>query len=227
MMEIRFGRQNASLVTAYARFVEQQKAEFIRQFAEDPAYCWIRVPSPDSFFHRCSSREWTLLSGFEPSDAIVWDAQGQPELWVKPEDKRAGNRRYVRAWKVFTKLFANTEVGIVGRAHQIDHLSPETAAFRQGYSHVRVMAVEARANRTVGAVIERRLAQNAGKAGGFQADWTTAAKVLGMNGSFRRSRCQHEVAAELAITMRKGGIRVDDRQLAEDFPGWIDFRRRK
>ena len=117
------------------------------------------------------------------------------------------------------------EKSIGGRRQEIDHLSPDTAAWRQGYGYVRVIPVDAAVNRRVGATVERVLARSPARAGGFQADWTTAAKVLGMQRSFGKSRPERDVAGELLKLMRSAGIVDGTPEIETIMAGWIGFQR--
>jgi len=220
-------------VTAYARFVQQQKDDFLNQFVADPSYLWVRIPNLDRFQYRCCERRWEPLPGLDKVDAVVWDGEGRPELWVRPIEKRGCTNNsdktlYLRAWAGFVRHHGKTlvETKFANSSHAIDHLSPETAAFRQGYSHVRVALVNAISNRRVGATVEKVLARFAAKAGGYQADWTTLAKVLGMNGSWRITRPAGDVAAELLTLARANGMPFDDCSYLGDLTEWIDYRRR-
>ncbi len=193
-------------------------------------YIWVRIPSLDRLRCRCDKLSWRLLPGFSECDAVVWDSEGRPELWVRPVEKRrcivsADKTLYSRAWTAFVRHYGHTKVE-PSRFHAIDHLSPETAAFRQGYLYVRVAVVDAVSNKRVGSTVEKILAGFAGKAGGYQADWTTLAKVLGMQGSWRVSRPAREVAAELLALARANGMPFENSRYLDDLSEWIDFRRR-
>lgn len=59
------------MMSAYERFVRQLKDEFLQQFRDDPADCWIRVPNLNHFGHRSGARRWTFLPGPKSSGAVV------------------------------------------------------------------------------------------------------------------------------------------------------------
>lgn len=88
----------------------------------------------------------------------------------------------------------------------MDHLLPETFAARHGYAFVRVMAVDARSNLTVGGTVEKSMANRSTAGRSFLADWFTVAKASCFRGSFAAAVSARDVMAALRRHLESRGF---------------------
>ncbi len=206
----------------YAGFLRQQAATLIEQFFADYNRAWIAMPDHDWFLRRASLDGGRVgpLPGCTMAEAAVWrDAKGRAELWVRAEEKSAaGTGLYARAWRQFVLAEAGTgpTSSVDGMTLAVDHLYPETAAARLGMSHVRVMAVDRRANSALGATVEHAAATD--KPGSFRPRFATPftlAKVSAFPGSFARQHSPDVAARALIAHMRSLGYPVPDGALGD------------
>jgi hypothetical protein len=154
---------------------------------------------------------WGPLANLSPTEALVRrDAAGQPELWVRPEEKDSGSGRYAEYWARFASLFgfANPPSAVAGRDLAVDHLFPETAAARRGWLLVRAMPVDRRSNSLVGSTTEKVEAGRGGRNRPRTATSITLAKVTGFQGSFSKRNATGDVARALLAHIRTCGLTV-------------------
>jgi hypothetical protein len=205
----------------YAAFLHLQAEALIQQFFAEYNVAWIGIPDLGWLTRRQTLDGGTVVSlpGATAQEAVIWrDSKNRAELWVKPEEKADdGIGAYARAWRQFVQLVGHTApVGEVGhRKLAVDHLYPETAGARLGLSHVRVMAVDRRANSLLGSTTERAAA--GGKPGTLRprfATYFTLAKVAGFQGSFARRHGSASVAQGLLDYLRAEGYPVPAGALA-------------
>jgi hypothetical protein len=205
----------------YAAFLHLQAEAVIQQFFAEYNIAWIGVPDLGWLTRRQTMHggQVVALPGAAAPDAVIWrDANGRAELWVKPEEKAdEGTGAYARAWRQFVQVIGHTAPvsELAGRRLAIDHLYPETAAARLGLSHVRVMAVDRRANSLLGSTTERAAA--GGKPGTLRprfATYFTLAKVSGYQGSLARRNASAGVALGLLDYLRAQGYPVPAGALA-------------
>lgn len=199
----------------YATFLHQQAAAIVGQFFGDYNIAWIGVPERSWLTRRqtMDGGHVEALPGAAAEDAVIWrDTKNRAELWVKPEEKAdEGTGAYARAWRQFVQLIAATTPvsELAGRKLAVDHLYPETAGARLGLSHVRVMAVDRRANSLVGSTTETAAARD--KSGRLRprfATYFTLAKVSGFQGSLARRNASGSVAQALFAHLRAQGYPV-------------------
>lgn len=199
----------------YASFLRLQAETIVQQFFAHSNAAWIGVPDLGWLTQRQGMHGGKIaaLPGFATAEAVIWrDATDRPELWVKPEEKAdEGTGAYARAWRQFVQLTGHTAplAELSGRKLAVDHLYPETAAARLGLSHVRVMAVDRRANSLLGSTTERAAAGP--KTGSLRprfATYFTLAKVSGFQGSFARRHGAAGVAQALLAYLREQGYPV-------------------
>ncbi len=217
----------------YAAFVRRQQDRLLSEFAKDPGSCFIGIPDPAAFQHRYGGRgSVRALPGRPLNQALVW-SQGPPgteELWVRPFDKAVTDSGAYRAhWGAFVSDLGAGPVAYTlgGRAQVVDHLLPETFAARQGYSHVRVMMVDARGNTTVGSVVEKSMAGRENPGTSMLPDWFTLAKASCFRGSFAARVPAAEVMRALRDHLAARGFTLPEGE-AEPAPhameailGWV------
>ncbi len=199
----------------YSAFVRDQQDTLIREFLTDQACCWVGVKSLEHFVrpNPLPHGAWrTLGETIPPAEAVICKRpSGNDELWVRPKDKGASaGDAYRTYWNSFLREQAVVGIAdtIRGRMQHIDHLLPETFAARNGYAYVRVMAVDARSNQTVGSTVEKSMANRVNPGGSFLADWFTVAKASCFHGSFAASVDENVVMEALLKHLGTRGFTV-------------------
>lgn len=211
----------------YEQFVKNQQHALMREFIDDPGQSWIAVPSLEAFRKRHhGAGSWQGLPGVPTADAVIYRGPMGLELWVRPVDKTTqGDSGYRGHWAKFLAVSGGGEVKsrVNGRAMVIDHLHPETAATRHGFGkgYVRMMAVEARGNATVGSTVEKRLASREIPSKSYLSDWFTIAKVSGFRSSFKDGVPPKEVMSALLRHLRNLGYELPAGQ-APDAPATME-----
>ena len=86
--------------------------------------------------------------------------RGEPELWVKPVLKKGpGGSHYDTDWNNFVHDWLAADWrSLDTHNYNIGHLYPETTAYYEGMSHVRVMPVPDDSNQAVGRTLEKLMA---------------------------------------------------------------------
>lgn len=200
-------------MAGFDAFVRRQAEALVAQFFAPGNTAWIAVPDMGWLARRqtLDGGRTEALPGAEASEALVWrDEADQAELWVAPEVKTtAGTGRYARHFKGFVSRFSqgSTQLDMDGLA--VDHLYPETAAARLGFSHVRVMAVDRRSNSLLGSTVEAAAART--KTGAVRprfATYFTLAKVSGFQGSLAKREASGKVGRALIAHLRASGFAV-------------------
>jgi len=181
----------------FTALLEKQRLTMIKQFVTDPKNCWIGTRSLndiDNIRGRSGGQRKPLL-GYGDDEAFVWvDGEGEPECWVKAEDKAAGSGIYTKAWMNFCldpcKVTCTT--GDLD-GFNVDHLYPETVGATGAIAYVRAMPVLAGPNKSMGTVekaMKKKIVVNIGEASGSgnqfsdrerRATLFTLAKVIGVN----------------------------------------------
>lgn len=156
--------------------IARQHRALIRQYLEPSgSTAWIAVPNADWFEWRAKTldrrgdnlKRLETLAGVPSTQALVYfDRAGDPELWVRPEIKgTAGSGHYLTDWNKFARNYCQVDYAKADTSVlNVDHLYPETAAYRQGLKYVRVMPVDEGANKRVGRTQEKLMAQAAQEA---------------------------------------------------------------
>jgi hypothetical protein len=201
----------------YAAFLHDQAAALVAQYFDTRFNAaFIAIAAPESLSRRqmVDGGRIVTMPGYPASDALLWqDDKGRTELWVRTFDKTANpSDLYEHAWRDYVRVFAKTEMRteLNGRPMVIDHLYPETAAFRSKLAFVRLLAIERRPNSLVGSAIEKLAAgPKPGKDGRDRtATSFTLAKVSGFQGSFARRNAARDVMRALYGHLRAKGYPV-------------------
>jgi hypothetical protein len=136
----------------YAAFLDAQAAALVEQYFGPFNAAAIAIAGFDSLSHRQMVHGGSVaaMPGYAATDAMIWrDKKDRTELWVRTFDKTAKpSNLYERAWRDYVRIFGKTEMQteLNGHAMVIDHLYPETAAFRANLTFVRLLAIERRPN---------------------------------------------------------------------------------
>jgi hypothetical protein len=172
--------------TTLVALVRRQTDALARQFIDDPANAFIGVSSPAFMDQRILAFGGRVepLEGQPLNRCFVYlDHAGQPELWVWAVLKKGpGGSAYNTDWNAFCRKYFGIDYGALNTvAFNIDHLYPETTAYREGMSHVRVMPVPADSNQAVGRTLEKLMANRsfARKRPAHKASVVTFAKIAG------------------------------------------------
>lgn len=180
-----------------AEIVLRQRRSIAQQMRRDPANVLIGIESidalarrPDALRARHQGLEGLVASiaGIDRGDGVAYLAASgsEPECWCRPVDKGQSKGPYVRVWRAFQRQFYNSDYQAEKDASRwaIDHLYPETAAAREGHAYVRILPVDAVANRNIGTAVERFMARRAHRATttGHDLTYLTMAKIAGWRG---------------------------------------------
>jgi hypothetical protein len=145
------------------RLIRAQTDAIARQFVHDPACCFVGVSNPGFMEQRILAYGGrTEPLDDRPIDRcfVYVDQHGQPELWVRAVKKGGpGGSGYETDWNAFAHKYFSVDYDALDTSnYNIDHLYPETTAYREGMSHVRAMPVPKDSNQAIGRTLEKLMA---------------------------------------------------------------------
>ena len=133
------------------QLMRQQQRKLCEQFAQGDGDHQIGVRTLELFPFRghLYGGEIAKLDDVSPDEAFVWSRGAEDhELWVKAHEKGTpGSNAYRTQWKRFCRQKYGIDWNLPGAEVNIDHLFPETAGSVMGLTFIRLMPIDAKANR--------------------------------------------------------------------------------
>ena len=149
--------------TTLTSLIRAQTDAIARQFVRDPACCFVGISSPSFMGQRIlayGGRTESLNDNQIDRCFVYIDQHGHPELWVRAVLKGGpGGTGYETDWRAFARKYYSVDYAAFDTSDfNIDHLYPETTAYREHMSHVRAMPVPKDSNQAVGRTLEKLMA---------------------------------------------------------------------
>jgi len=205
-------------------WVRRSIEHVIRQFCDNPAYCWIGAATLQGMngtneggLARRGGRYETLPDiDIHLSEGFLWrpdKGSDPPELWLAPT--KTG---YRSAYERFAKRYLGA-AGLNGADVQIDHMFPKKAAALGGLGYVRMLAVPPASNMAAGRTLERAMVARNEDFGPRTkptrlATYFTIGKATGFIGyeqmpDDEKSRPNAQLSGALMAHLRREGLPAD------------------